>query len=98
MSEIPRLPEQHDGGVLSRTSQRSIAERGVHLIWMLHFLVTLALVCTALGIVLVTIGLASLYAFVGPNYKNAPADLTPAQIEAGTTAPGPTSVEPPASQ
>ncbi len=55
MSEIPRLPEQHDGGVLSRTSLRSIAERGVHLIWMLHFLVTLALVCTALGIVLIDV-------------------------------------------
>jgi succinate dehydrogenase / fumarate reductase cytochrome b subunit len=43
-------------------------------------------VCTALGAVLIAIGLASLYAFVGPQYKNAPADLTPAQIEAGSTA------------
>src|SRR5271155_3494482 len=40
--------------------------------------------CTAFGVVLVAIGLSSLYAFVGPNYKNAPADLTPVQIESGS--------------
>lgn len=42
-------------------------------------------VCAALGIVLAVIGLSSLYAFVGPKYKDAPADLTPAQISAGDT-------------
>ena len=41
-------------------------------------------ICTALGAVLIVIGLASLYAFVGPNYQNAPADLTPAQIMDGS--------------
>jgi succinate dehydrogenase / fumarate reductase, cytochrome b subunit len=40
-------------------------------------------VCTALGAVLIVIGLASLYAFVGQRYQNAPTDLTPAQISAG---------------
>ena len=46
--------------------------------------------CTVLGILLATIGLASMYAFVGPKYKNAPADLTPAQISDGSTVtPGP---------
>ncbi len=35
-------------------------------------------VCTALGVILAVLGLASLYAFVGPNYKNAPEDVTPA--------------------
>jgi succinate dehydrogenase / fumarate reductase cytochrome b subunit len=55
-------------------------------------------VCTALGIVLLGIGLSSLYAFVGPNYKNAPADLTPAQIEAGSMASPPTGAAAPASQ
>jgi succinate dehydrogenase / fumarate reductase cytochrome b subunit len=53
--------------------------------------------CTAGGIVLAAIGLASIYAFVGPMYQNAPADLTPAQImDGGTTAP-PASAQPPAS-
>jgi succinate dehydrogenase / fumarate reductase cytochrome b subunit len=37
-----------------------------------------AYVCLGLGIVLAGLGLASLYAFVGPNYKNAPEDVTPA--------------------
>jgi succinate dehydrogenase / fumarate reductase cytochrome b subunit len=55
-------------------------------------------VCTALGAVLIVIGLASLYAFVGPNYKDAPADLTPAQIEAGPAPAAPASAEAPASQ
>jgi succinate dehydrogenase / fumarate reductase cytochrome b subunit len=35
-------------------------------------------VCTALFVILAVLGLASLYAFVGPNYKNAPADVAPA--------------------
>lgn len=35
-------------------------------------------VCLALGIGLAGMGLASLYAFVGPDYKNAPADVAPA--------------------
>jgi succinate dehydrogenase / fumarate reductase cytochrome b subunit len=46
--------------------------------------------CTVLGVVLTTIGLASMYAFISPKYKNAPADLTPAQISDGSTVtPGP---------
>jgi succinate dehydrogenase / fumarate reductase cytochrome b subunit len=44
-------------------------------------------VCAVLGIVLTAIGLASMYAFVGPNYKNAPADLSPQQIIQGSMAP-----------
>jgi len=55
-------------------------------------------VCTALGALLIVIGLSSLYAFVGPQYKNAPSDLTPAQIEAGTAPASPTTIESPASQ
>ena len=55
-------------------------------------------VCTALGAVFIVIGLASLYAFVGPNYRNAPADLTPAQIEAGPPPAVPSSAVAPASQ
>ncbi len=54
--------------------------------------------CAVLGIVLGVVGLASLYAFVGPWYKNAPADLTPAQITEGATAPPPASGEPPLSK
>jgi succinate dehydrogenase cytochrome b subunit len=54
--------------------------------------------CTVLGIVLGFIGLASLYAFVGPWYKNAPADLTPAQITEGVSTPSLTSGEPPLSK
>lgn len=54
--------------------------------------------CTGLGVVLVVIGLASIYAFVGPTYRNAPADLTPAQIM-GVEAPSPpANAAPPASQ
>jgi succinate dehydrogenase / fumarate reductase cytochrome b subunit len=34
-------------------------------------------VCTALGVVLVVIGLASIWAFIEPAYKNAPDDVTP---------------------
>ena len=37
-----------------------------------------AYVCLALGIVLAGMGLASLYAFVGPNFKNTPEDVAPA--------------------
>ena len=55
-------------------------------------------VCTAFGAVLIVIGLASLYAFVGPQYKNAPEDLTPAQISDGTTASPPAATTLPASQ
>lgn len=55
-------------------------------------------VCAVLGIVLGVIGLGSLYAFVGPWYKNAPADLTPAQITEGATAPPPASGQPPLSK
>lgn len=36
-------------------------------------------VCTVLGIVLCVMGLVSIYAFVGPKYQNAPADVMPAQ-------------------
>ena len=46
-------------------------------------------VCAAFGVILCAIGLASIYAFVGPKYQNAPADLTPAQITQGAMAPGP---------
>ena len=35
-------------------------------------------VCIAGGILLAVMGLASIWAFVGPNYRNAPADVTPA--------------------
>lgn len=35
-------------------------------------------VCLAIGIVLAGMGLASLYAFVGPDFKNAPDDVAPA--------------------
>jgi hypothetical protein len=52
MSEPPRFSENSNGAVVSRTSLRSIAERGVHLIWTLHFVVTIGLGCTALGLVL----------------------------------------------
>jgi succinate dehydrogenase / fumarate reductase cytochrome b subunit len=52
--------------------------------------------CTALGIGLVAMGLASLYAFVGPMYRNAPSDLSPAQIIQGD-APQPPDIPPPAS-
>ena len=66
MSEMPRLPEEHDGVVFSRTSLRSIAERGVHLVWMVHFVVTLGLVCTALGIILID-AMAHLFRVPMPN-------------------------------
>jgi succinate dehydrogenase / fumarate reductase cytochrome b subunit len=34
-------------------------------------------VCVLLGIVLAVMGLAGIWAFVGPNYKNAPEDVAP---------------------
>src|SRR5450755_928953 len=52
-------------------------------------------VCAGLGIVLAVVGLASMYAFVGPWYRNAPSDLTPAQITEGPVAPPPASGTPP---
>jgi len=33
--------------------------------------------CAALGVVLLFIGLASIWAFIGPNYKNTPDEVTP---------------------
>jgi succinate dehydrogenase / fumarate reductase cytochrome b subunit len=53
--------------------------------------------CMALWIVLVTIGLASIYAFVGPTYRNAPSDLSPAQITEGGMASPPAGSALPAS-
>ncbi len=38
-------------------------------------------ICAVLGVVLAVMGLASIYAFVGPNYKNAPDDVMPAQTQ-----------------
>jgi succinate dehydrogenase / fumarate reductase cytochrome b subunit len=37
-----------------------------------------AYVCLVIGIILCGMGLASLYAFVGPNYKNTPENIVPA--------------------
>jgi succinate dehydrogenase / fumarate reductase cytochrome b subunit len=54
--------------------------------------------CAALGVAMVAIGLSSLYAFVGPTYRNAPENLTPAQITAGDTPSAAPVGEPPASQ
>ena len=34
--------------------------------------------CLVLGVILCGFGLAGIYAFVGPNYKNAPEDVPPA--------------------
>ena len=45
-------------------------------------------VCTAFGIILCVVGLASIWAFISPKYANAPADLTPQQITAGPMAGG----------
>jgi succinate dehydrogenase / fumarate reductase cytochrome b subunit len=45
-------------------------------------------VCGAFGVVICAVGLSSIWAFVGPQYRNAPADLTPAQISAGPLAGG----------
>ncbi len=46
-------------------------------------------VCGAAGLGLCAVGLASMWAFVEPKYRNAPSDLTPAQITEGTQAPAP---------
>lgn len=54
-------------------------------------------VCGALGVAMVAIGLSSLYAFVGPRYRNAPENLTPAQITAGDAPSTAPEAEPPAS-
>ena len=43
-------------------------------------------VCTAFGVLICAIGLASIWAFIGPKYANAPPDLTPQQIQAGPIA------------
>jgi succinate dehydrogenase / fumarate reductase cytochrome b subunit len=45
-------------------------------------------VCGAFGVVICAVGLASIWAFVGPQYRNAPADLTPQQISDGPQAGG----------
>jgi succinate dehydrogenase / fumarate reductase, cytochrome b subunit len=37
-------------------------------------------VCAVLGVVLAAMGLASLWAFVGPKYQNAPEDVVPAAV------------------
>ncbi len=46
-------------------------------------------VCGTAGVLLCAIGLASMYAFIEPKYRNAPSDLTPAQITEGTQATAP---------
>jgi succinate dehydrogenase / fumarate reductase cytochrome b subunit len=45
-------------------------------------------VCGVVGIALCVLGLASIWAFVGPQYRNAPADVMPAQAP-GIMAPAP---------
>lgn len=45
--------------------------------------------CTVAGVLLCAIGLASMWAFVEPKYRNAPHDLSPAQITEGTQATAP---------
>ena len=47
-----------------------------------------AYVCAAVGIILCGLGLASLYAFVGPNYQNAPEDVTPSSMLIPSMNPG----------
>jgi succinate dehydrogenase / fumarate reductase, cytochrome b subunit len=37
-------------------------------------------VCAAIGVVLAVMGLASIWAFVGPQYQNAPEDVAPAAV------------------
>jgi len=49
--EMPR-PAVREEDAIVRTSLRSIAERGAHMLWTLYFVITLALVCTAFGIIL----------------------------------------------
>jgi succinate dehydrogenase / fumarate reductase cytochrome b subunit len=43
-------------------------------------------VCAAAGVLLCALGLASLYAFVGPNYQNAPEDVAPSTSSLVTSA------------
>ena len=55
-------------------------------------------VCAVFGLALCLMGLASIYAFVGPKYQNAPADVMPAQppgiVMPNPTAPPPGSTNP----
>ena len=46
------------------------------------------IVCAVGGFILCVVGLASIWAFVSPKYANAPTDLTPQQISAGSLAGG----------
>jgi|SRR5450631_832438 len=55
-------------------------------------------VCGGLGVVMVVIGLSSLYAFVGPAHRNAPENLTPEQITAGDAPSAAPDSGPPATQ
>jgi len=55
-------------------------------------------VCAAGGVILTVVGLAGIYAFVGPNYRNARTDLTPAEINEGAPTPPNVCCAPPASQ
>jgi succinate dehydrogenase / fumarate reductase cytochrome b subunit len=55
-------------------------------------------VCFGLGVILCAVGLSSIWAFVGPKYANAPADLTPQQISAGPMAGGDAGGSTPASK
>ncbi len=48
-----------------------------------------AWICGTVGVLLCAVGLASMWAFVEPKYRNAPSDLTPAQITEDTQAPAP---------
>ncbi len=43
--------------------------------------------CLALGIVLAIMGLASIWAFIGPNFKNAPENVAPAIMLSSTVVP-----------
>lgn len=53
-------------------------------------------VCGVIGIALCVLGLASIWAFVGPQYRNAPADVMPAQAP-GIVAPAAITQAPPSS-
>ena len=52
MTEMPKNLAAPDTNGLARTSLRSVAERGVHILWAVHFVVTLGLVCMAFGLIL----------------------------------------------
>jgi succinate dehydrogenase / fumarate reductase cytochrome b subunit len=45
-------------------------------------------ICGVFGVIICAIGLASIWAFISSKYANAPADLTPQQIQAGPMAGG----------